>query len=102
MEFLSKKLAESIVERTMNVVNYNISITNTLGIIIASGDKDRIGNIHLGAIIALKRKSEFKVSENQSKKLSGVYSGINLVIEFQNSVIGVIGIRGKPDRKSVV
>lgn len=96
MEFLSKKLAESIVERTMNVVNYNISITNTLGIIIASGDKDRIGNIHLGAIIALKRKSEFKVSENQSKKLSGVYSGINLVIEFQNSVIGVIGIRGKP------
>ena len=96
MEFLSNKLAESIVERTMNVVNYNISITNTLGIIIASGDKDRIGNIHLGAIIALKRRSEFKVSENQSKKLNGVYSGTNLVIEFQNSVIGVICIRGKP------
>lgn len=96
MEVLSSKLAGSIVERTMNVVNYNIIITNTLGIIIASGNKDRIGDKHEGAIIALKRKSEFNVSENQSKKLSGVYSGTNQVIEFQNRVIGVIGITGKP------
>ena len=96
MEFLSTKLAKIIVERTMNVVNYNIIITNTLGIIIASGDTDRIGTIHEGAIIALKRKSEFNVSEHQSIKLSGVYSGTNQVIEFQNRVIGVIGITGKP------
>ena len=96
MEVLSNELAKSIVERTMNVVDYNISITNTLGIIIASGDNDRIGNIHVGSIIALEKNSEFKVSESQSKKLSGVYSGTNLVIEFQNSVIGVICIRGKP------
>ncbi|HEY8890259.1 MAG TPA: sugar diacid recognition domain-containing protein [Clostridium sp.] len=96
MEVLSSKLAGSIVERTMNVVNYNIIITNTLGIIIASGNKDRIGDKHEGAIITLKRKSEFNVSENQSKKLSGVYSGTNQVIEFQNRVIGVIGITGKP------
>jgi len=96
VEVLSSKLAGSIVERTMNVVNYNIIITNTLGIIIASGNKDRIGDKHEGAIITLKRKSEFNVSENQSKKLSGVYSGTNQVIEFQNRVIGVIGITGKP------
>ena len=96
MEILSNDLARSIVERTMNVVNYNIIITNTLGIIIASGDKNRIGDIHEGAKIALKTKLEFKVSENLSKKLNGVYSGTNLIIEFQNNVIGVIGISGKP------
>jgi len=96
MEFLSSELARSIVERTMNVVAYNIIITNTLGIIIASGDKNRVGDIHEGAIIALKRKSEFNVSEDQSKKLNGVYSGTNQIIEFQNRVIGVIGITGKP------
>ncbi|MBU3173503.1 sugar diacid recognition domain-containing protein [Clostridium estertheticum] len=54
MEILSNKLAKNIVERTMSAVNYNIIITNTLGIIIASGDKNRIGDIHEGAIIALK------------------------------------------------
>ncbi|MBX4267654.1 CdaR family transcriptional regulator [Clostridium estertheticum] len=96
MEFLSTELARIIVERTMNVVNYNIIITNTLGIIIASGDKNRIGDIHEGAKIALKTKLEFKVSENLSKKLNGVYSGTNLIIEFQNNIIGVIGIAGKP------
>ncbi|MBU3180308.1 sugar diacid recognition domain-containing protein [Clostridium psychrophilum] len=96
MEFSSTKLAKIIVERTMNVVSYNIIITNTLGIIIASGDTDRIGSIHAEAIISLKRKSEFNVSENQSKKLSGVYSGTNQVIEFQNRIIGVIGITGRP------
>ncbi|MBU3215548.1 helix-turn-helix domain-containing protein [Clostridium estertheticum] len=96
MEFLSTELARIIIERTMNVVNYNIIITNTLGIIIASGDKERIGDIHEGAKIALKTKLEFKVSEHLSKKLNGVYSGTNLIIEFQNNVIGVIGIAGKP------
>ncbi|MBW9171570.1 helix-turn-helix domain-containing protein [Clostridium estertheticum] len=96
MDILSTKLAKSIVERTMNVVSYNINIMNELGVIIASGDKERTGTIHEGAIIALQRKSEFNVSESQSKKLNGVYAGTNLVIEFQDKVVGVIGITGKP------
>ena len=96
MEILSSKLANNIVERTMSAVNYNIIITNTLGIIIASGDKNRIGDIHEGAIIALKRNSEYSVSEHGSEQLNGVHSGTNLVIEFQNRVVGVIGITGNP------
>ncbi|EHI97569.1 transcriptional regulator, CdaR [Clostridium sp. DL-VIII] len=96
MELLSKELAKRIVERTMNVVNYNINIMDENGIIIASGDKERIGTIHEGAIIALQRKSEFNVSENESKKLNGVHPGTNIVIEFQNKIVGVIGITGKP------
>ena len=96
MEYLSKELAKSIVERTMNVVNYNINIMNENGVIIASGNKERIGTIHEGSIIALQRKSEFNVSENESKKLQGVHPGTNIVIEFQNKIVGVIGITGKP------
>lgn len=96
MEVLSGDLAQSIVERTMEVVSHNINIMNDKGIIIASGDKSRIGTIHEGSIIALQRKSEFNVDENQSKKLNGVYPGINLVIEFQNRVVGVIGVTGRP------
>jgi len=96
MEYLSKELAKSMVERTMNVVNYNINIMNENGVIIASGDKERIGTIHEGSIIALQRKSEFNVSENESKKLQGVHPGTNIVIEFRNKIVGVIGITGKP------
>jgi carbohydrate diacid regulator len=96
MEFLSKELAQSIVEKTMNVVDYNINIMNENGVIIASGNKERIGTIHEGSIIALQRKSEFNVNENESKKLHGVHQGINIVIEFRNKIVGVIGITGKP------
>jgi carbohydrate diacid regulator len=96
MELLNKELAKRIVERTMNVVNYNINIMDENGVIIASGDKERIGTIHEGAIIALKRKSEFNVSENESKELHGVHPGINMAIEFQNNIVGVIGITGSP------
>lgn len=97
MEVLSRELAKSIVERTMNVVNRNINIMNEEGIIIASGNKERIGTIHEGAIIALQRKSEFSVDESQSEKLNGAYPGTNLVIEFQNKIVGVIGITGNPE-----
>jgi carbohydrate diacid regulator len=96
MEVLSNELAESIVERTTNVVVHNINIMNDQGVIIASGDERRIGTIHEGAVIALHRKTEFNVDENQSEKLKGVSPGINLVIEFQKKIVGVIGITGKP------
>lgn len=100
MEVLSSELAKSIVDRTMKVVNHNINIMNEQGIIVASGDKSRIGTIHEGAIIALKRKSEFIIDEKQSEKLKGVFPGINLVIEFKNRVVGVIGVTGEPEEVS--
>lgn len=96
LELLSRELAKSIVERTMSVVDYNINIMNENGVIIASGNKERIGTTHEGAIIALQRKSEFNVSENESKKLKGVHPGTNTVIEFRNKIVGVIGITGQP------
>jgi len=94
MGVLSKELAENIVDRTMQVVSYNINIMNEQGVIIASGDKGRIGTVHEGALIAINRKSEFIIDEKQSEKLSGVHQGTNLIIEFQNQVVGVIGITG--------
>lgn len=100
MEVLSSELARSIVDRTMKVVNHNINIMNEQGTIIASGDRSRIGTIHEGAIIALQRKSEFIIDENESEKLKGVLPGINLVIEFKNRVVGVIGVTGEPEEVS--
>lgn len=96
MVVLSNELAKSIVERTNKVVGHNINIMNEQGVIIASGDEKRIGTIHEGAVIALHRKTEFNVDENQSERLKGVSPGINLVIEFQKKIVGVIGITGKP------
>ncbi|WP_010238209.1 sugar diacid recognition domain-containing protein [Clostridium arbusti] len=96
MGVLSRELAESIIDRTMKVVKNNINIMDENGIIIASGDKSRIGTVHEGAIIAIERKSQFNIDEKQSKNLNGVCEGTNLIIRFQNKIVGVIGITGKP------
>ncbi|MEY8764454.1 MULTISPECIES: sugar diacid recognition domain-containing protein [Clostridium] len=97
MEILSRQLAERIVDRTMKAVNKNVNIMNEKGMIIASGDKSRVGTIHEGAVLALKRRSEFSIDEKQCKELNGVQEGTNIVIEFKENVIGVIGITGKRD-----
>jgi carbohydrate diacid regulator len=97
MEILSRQLAERIVDRTMKAVNKNVNIMNEKGMIIASGDKNRVGTIHEGAVLALKRRSEFSIDERQCRELNGVQEGTNIVIEFKGDVIGVIGITGKRD-----
>ncbi|OBR95525.1 carbohydrate diacid regulator [Clostridium ragsdalei P11] len=94
---IGTKLAEEIVDRTMKAVNKNINIMNKQGIIIASGNKDRIGSVHEGAVLAIGRKSEFSIDENQCRKLNGVEQGTNIVIEFEHEIVGVIGITGKRD-----
>ncbi|GGE66991.1 sugar diacid recognition domain-containing protein [Priestia taiwanensis] len=96
MALLSKELAQQIVNRTMNVIHHNINVMDEKGVIIASGEKSRIGTAHEGAILALRRSSRIDIDDKQSKQLQGVKVGTNLLIEFQEKVLGIIGITGDP------
>lgn len=49
---LSKAIAQRIVLEMMSVISYNINVIDEKGIVIGSGDIERIGNIHEGAKIA--------------------------------------------------
>ncbi|ADZ21878.1 carbohydrate diacid regulator [Clostridium acetobutylicum] len=90
---LSKTIAQSIVEEMMNVIPYNINVMNEEGIIIGSGDLSRIGNLHEGALEAIKEKSLNVIySEKNSVK-----PGVNEPIIIDGKVIGVIGITGYSD-----
>ncbi|MCR8643175.1 helix-turn-helix domain-containing protein [Paenibacillus sp. N1-5-1-14] len=96
MSKLTRRLAQEIVRRTMNVIQYNVNVMDEHGVIIGSGDNRRIGQLHEGAVIAIERRGRFEVDADLQEKLSGVQHGTNLVIEFQNEVVGVIGITGNP------
>lgn len=97
MEFLNKQLAQEIVDRTMGIIGKNINIMNNQGVIIGSGDKKRIDDIHEGAVIVIKQGTGFEITEEEAKRLHGVRPGINLPIFFDSKIIGVIGITGSPD-----
>lgn len=91
---LSDKLAHAIVRRVMEVIPHNVNIMNADGVIIASGEADRVGKLHQGALFAIQRNSIFEVlTETITEKM-----GVNSPIFYRDDLIGVIGISGEPER----
>ncbi|WP_312887283.1 CdaR family transcriptional regulator [Clostridium lacusfryxellense] len=90
---LSKDIAQKIVSEMMDVIPYNINVMDENGIIIGSGDVNRIGNIHEGARIAINDQLRNEIHENGEK----IKSGINEPIIINDKIIGVIGITGNTD-----
>ncbi len=91
---LDKRVAKSIVENVMKGIDHNINIMDSTGVIIASGNKKRIGTLHEGALIAITRGSEFIADEKSIKFLNNTEEGINVVIKNRDEIVGVIGITG--------
>jgi carbohydrate diacid regulator len=98
MEFLTHELAQEIVERTMKILNRNINVMNEEGIIIGSGDRGRINQIHDGALLVLKKAESVEIEESKASELKGSKPGINLPIRFNNQIVGVVGITGEPEQ----
>lgn len=89
---LTERLAQNIVDKMMNVIPYNVNIMNERGIIIGSGDKNRLGKLHEGAIKAIAENNLVSVYENKG----GARPGVNMPIHFNDAIVGVIGISGNP------
>jgi carbohydrate diacid regulator len=96
MKYLDKALAQEIVDRTMKIIKRNINVMDNKGVIIGSGDKSRIDSVHEGAIRIIEGQAEFEIGDTEAVRLYGVKAGINLPINFNNQVVGVIGITGPP------
>ena len=97
INLLSIKLAEEIVHQTMTRLHHNINVISIEGVILASGEKDRIESIHEGAIQVAKTGIPLFIDKNREKEFYNSKPGINLPIKFHEKIIGVIGITGDPD-----
>ncbi|MGN4127351.1 sugar diacid recognition domain-containing protein [Lysinibacillus sphaericus] len=91
---LTIKLAEEIVYQTMLRLHRNINVISPTGVILASGDKMRIENIHEGALFVTKTKKTLIINDKNIDKYPNTKPGINMPIMYQDEVIGVIGITG--------
>ncbi|WP_254413827.1 sugar diacid recognition domain-containing protein [Vibrio furnissii] len=94
---LDANLAQQIVDRTMSIIGYNINVMNHAGIIIGSGDRDRLGHVHDGAILALKHGDSIELNSHSCQSLKGVKPGINMLLKQGAQVVGVVGVTGEPD-----
>lgn len=91
---LDPYLAQSIVDKMMKTIPYNINIMNEKGYIIASGDKARINTLHVGAIDSI--DSDRILPMIQSYGIHG-QPGVNMPVKFKEQTIGVVGITGDPN-----
>ncbi|HHW03068.1 MAG TPA: transcriptional regulator CdaR [Thermoanaerobacterales bacterium] len=94
---ITHQYAQSIVDRTMKVLGYNINIMNSIGIIVGSGDKKRINTFHQGAAEVIKTGKPLEITSDQAEKLEGVKPGVNLPIYLNEKIAGVVGITGEPN-----
>lgn len=97
MSFLTNELAQQMVNRTMKILNRNINVMNDQGIIIGSGDINRIQQLHHGAVLVLKKNKKVEIYADTANQIHGAKPGINLPIHFHKQTVGVIGITGNPD-----
>lgn len=93
---LDAKLAQDIVNRTMQIIDSNINVMDAKGTIIGSGDVNRIGEFHEGALLALSQGRVVEINEAVANSLHGVKPGVNLPLRVEGEVVGVIGLTGDP------
>lgn len=98
MQFLTYELAQEIVERTMKILNRNINVMNDKGVIIGSGDSERINQLHDGALLVLENGESVEIDKSRAARMKGSRPGINLPIRFSNRIVGVVGITGEPEQ----
>ncbi len=94
---ITHKLAQDIVDKTMNILGRNINIMDENGVIIGSGDKSRLNQFHEGAAQVIKEGKKLEIYSKDINHLVGAKPGINLPIEYNNKIIGVVGITGEPN-----
>jgi len=97
---ITHKLAQDIVDKTMNILGKNINIMDENGVIIGSGDKSRLNQFHEGAAQVIKKGEKLEIYSKDINHLVGARPGINLPIEHNNKIIGVVGITGEPNEVS--
>lgn len=80
---LDSRMAQDIVARTMRIIDSNINVMDARGKIIGSGDTERIGELHEGALLALSQGRVVDIDDAAVHNLHGVKQGINLPLRLE-------------------
>lgn len=97
MFLLDASLAQSIVDRAMQILRTNVNVMDERGLIIASGERARIGSRHEGALLVLAQGRAVEVDAALAQRLQDTRPGINLPLRAEGRVVGVVGLSGAPE-----
>ncbi|BBP70619.1 carbohydrate diacid regulator [Pseudomonas sp. Seg1] len=95
---LDHDLAQDIVDRAMAILPYNVNVMDSQGLILGSGEPERINTRHEGAQLVLANGRVVEIDGPTAQHLKGVQPGINLPLLLDQRLIGVLGITGEPEQ----
>ncbi|QRG78384.1 helix-turn-helix domain-containing protein [Citrobacter sp. R56] len=67
-------MAQDIVSRTMRIIDTNINVMDARGRIIGSGDRERIGELHEGALLVLSQGRVVDIDNELARPLARLKS----------------------------
>jgi len=94
MAAINSTTAQNIVDYMMKIIPYNINIIDNTGVIIASGERSRIGQMHELALKAI-RNNRIEIVQ---KSGNGMKEGVNMPFHFRGKVAGAVGISGEVEK----
>ncbi|WP_019409594.1 sugar diacid recognition domain-containing protein [Pseudomonas psychrophila] len=94
---LDHDLAQDIVDRAMAILPFNVNVMDSQGLILGSGEPERINTRHEGAQLVLANGRVVEIDAQTAKHLKGVQPGINLPLLLDQRLIGVLGLTGEPE-----
>ena len=97
MIILQTALAQDIVNRTMQIIPFNVNVMDAHGRILASGNPSRQGELHTGALLALSRQLTIEIDAATARNMHGAQPGINLPLRVDGHICGAVGLSGPPD-----
>ena len=95
---LDHDLAQDIVDRAMAILPWNVNVMDSQGLILGSGEAQRINTRHEGAQLVLANERIVEIDSEAAKCLKGVQPGVNLPLMLDGRLIGVLGITGEPQQ----
>lgn len=93
---LDHALAQDIVNRAMAILPCNVNVMDSQGLILGSGEIERIDTRHEGAQLVLANQRVVEIDEYSALCLKGVQPGINVPLMHDEQLIGVLGLSGDP------
>ncbi|MPM19212.1 hypothetical protein SDC9_65630 [bioreactor metagenome] len=95
---IPQELAQKVVNLLYEAIGCNVNIMGNGGEIIATMQKNRLGNIHEGGRRVVAGESDYvSINEEMAKMMNGVLPGYMGPIELEGQRIGCIGITGDPE-----
>ncbi len=94
---ITEEMAQKIVGTILPVVHRNVNIMNREGIIIGTGQANRLKTFHKGALDAVTSGSAIEIYPDELSRYPGSLQGVNMPILLEGQIVGVVGVFGAPD-----